>query len=163
MTNAEANRRAFIMEHEYFLSIVAAGCIVIMLYGYKSLWARYRQSKGPEIQLGQSAPPLKRTVSGTVAEEAEGNELNEKMMEWQKTYQKVTEAAVRDDKPEPVSDIRYSEDVEHLAEILMPGEKRMSYGEFLERKLDARDTLKPVRNSGKSNRSSHTTQIGRFC
>ena len=163
MTNAETCRRAFIMEHEYFLSIVAAGCIVIMFYGYRSLWARYRQSKGPEISLGQSAPPLRRTVTGSAQVEAEGDELNAKMMEWQKTYQQVTESAVKAEKPEQITDIAYSEEVDHLAEILMPGDVKMSYGQYLERKLDARDTLKPVRKSRKARQTAPTTQVGRFC
>jgi hypothetical protein len=163
MTNAETCRRAFIMEHEYFLSIVAAGCIVIMFYGYRSLWARYRQSKGPEISLGQSAPPIKRTVSGSAQVEAEGEELNAKMMEWQKTYQQVTESAGKVEKPELITDLAYSEEVEHLADILMPGDIKMGYGEFLERKLDARDTLKPVRNSRKARHPAPATQVGRFC
>jgi hypothetical protein len=162
LTNAGANRRAFIMEHEYFLSIVAAGCIVIMFYAYKTLWARYHQSQATDLPLGPPAPPFKRTISGVAELEAEGDELNEKMLEWQKMYQHATEAAVEAEKPEHVSKIEYSEEVEHFADILMPGDRKMSYGEYLERKLDARDTLKPVRQFKGFREPSVPTKVGRF-
>ena len=84
-------------------------------------------------------------------------------MEWQKTYQQVTESAAKVDKPEQITDLAYSEEVEHLADILMPGDVKMGYGEYLERKLDARDTLKPVRKSRKARQTAPTTQVGRFC
>ena len=154
------------MEHEYFLSIVAAGCIVIMFYGYRTLWARYRQSQTTDLSLGPPAPPappFKRTISGTGDIEAEGNELNEKMLEWQKMYQHATESAVEAEKPDDVSKIAYSEEVEHFADILMPGDRKLSYGEYLQRKLEARDTLKPVRQSRVHRDPSPTTKVGRFC
>ena len=106
---------------------------------------------------------MKRTVSGVAEVEAEGVELNEKMLEWQKSYQEISEKAAKDEKPDAVTDLSFSDDVEHLADILMPGDKKMSYGEFLERKLDARDTLKPIRGRRKSRHPSPTTQVGRFC
>ena len=151
------------MEHEVFILIVASCCLAVLLYGYKTLWLRYRKSDTATIELGPPAPPLKRTVSGPAEMEEESNLLNEKMLQWQKMYQMATESAVEEEKPELVSEQQYSEDVTHLADVIMPGEKPLSYRDYLERKLEARDTLKPVKAPRKSGRSAVTPQAGRYC
>jgi len=151
------------MELEVFLVIVASCCMAVLFYGYKTLWARYYKSDAPTIDLGPPAPPLKRTVSGPAEIEEESNQLNEKMLQWQKMYQLATESAVDEEKPELVSEAQYSEDVTHFADVIMPGEKPLSYREYLERKLEVRDTLKPVKSSRKAGRSAVTPEVGRFC
>lgn len=152
------------MELELFLAIVATGCMAVLIYGYKSLWARYRKSDAPSIPLGPPPPPLKRTVSGAAEIEEESNLLNEKMLQWQKMYQLATESSVEDEKPEKVSEEKYSEGVTHFADVIMPGEKPMSYGEYLERKLEVRDTLKPVKSGRKkAGRAAVTPEVSRFC
>jgi hypothetical protein len=151
------------MELEFFLAIVAAGCLAVLLYGYKTLWARYRKSNASTIELGPPPPPLKRTVSGANEIEEESNKLNEKMLQWQKMYQMATESALEEEKPELVSEEKYSEDVTHLADVIMPGEKPLSYREYLERKLEVRDTLRPVKSARKLGRAAVTPEVGRFC
>ena len=149
------------MEHEVFLLIVASCCMVILLYGYRTLWARYRNSQSPTVDLGPPPPPFKRTVSGEVdLKEEEGNQLNEKMLQWQKMYQMATDSSAEEPKPELVSEEQYSQDVTHLADVIMPGEKPLSYREYLERKLEARNTLRPIKKAG---RSAVTPEHGRFC
>jgi len=151
------------MEHEVFILIVASCSLAVLLYGYKTLWLRYRKSDAPTIDLGPPAPPLKRTVSGAAEIEEESNLLNEKMLQWQKMYQMATESAVEEEKPELISEEQYSEDVSLLADVILPGEKPLSYREYLERKLEVRDTLKPVKSSRKAGRSAVTPEVGRFC
>jgi hypothetical protein len=151
------------MEHEVFILIVASCCLAVLLYGYKTLWLRYRKSDAPTIDLGPPAPPLRRTISGIAELEEESLQLNEKMLQWQKMYQMATESAVEEEKPELISEKQYSEDVTHLADVIMPGEKPLSYREYLERKLEVRDTLKPVKSSRKAGRSAVTPEVGRFC
>lgn len=151
------------MEHEVFLAIVASCCMAVFFYGYKTLWARYRKSNASTIDLGPPPPPLKRTVSGSAEIDEESNQLNEKMLQWQKMYQMATESAVEEEKPELVSEKQYSEDVTHFADVIMPGEKPLSYREYLERKLEVRDTLKPVKSARKTGRAGVTPEVGRFC
>jgi hypothetical protein len=151
------------MELEVFLAIVASCCLAVLIYGYKSLWVRYRKSDASAISLGPPPPPMKKTVCGAAEIEEESNLLNEKMLQWQKLYQMATESAVEEEKPEQISEEKYSEEVNHLADVIMPGETPLSYGEYLERKLEARDTLKPVKARRKSGRAAVTPQVGRFC
>jgi hypothetical protein len=106
---------------------------------------------------------LKRTVSGSADIDEESNQLNEKMLQWQKMYQMATESAAEEEKPELVSEEQYSEDVTHFADVIMPGEKPLSYREYLERKLEVRDTLKPVKSARRSGRAGVTPEVGRFC